>query len=444
MPRSRATIGRLSTIAVIAIALGAIIAPVIAAPTDEYPRFAFLTRNDVPFDALAVGPIAGAVGGIVAITSPTSLSESARAAIADYAPDTVVVVGGTSAITDEVLAAIDASGDWDVVRVFGASRDATAAALAEFLASLELGRPLVTGSKVVPGNVNVGGEVNAGALSSNGAADVMGVLSAGTLDVAGNGAVSGDLSTGSLSADTVNAGTLNGDVVAEAVDADDVSTGQLTAGAATVAGALTAGSVSAGSLATDTLTVTDGATVSNLNADKLDGLDATDFVTGDQGCPAGLVVTGLDAGGAVTCGIGFGEDLTLVVPAADFQDENGLTQYSVALGYLWGSSATPGCAYAGITLPPFYTLGAVEARGVDNGLNDMSVDLVGVDITTGLKTVMATATSEGKSLGKKGWTDVTLTGPVDVTEDVAYSLRVCLDEFHFLYGVRLYLSPTAS
>ncbi len=42
---------------------------------------------------------------------------------------------------------------------------------------------------------------------------------------------------------------------------------------------------------------------STLDADTLDGLEASDFVNGDQSCPPGQVVQGLDSAGTLDCGL---------------------------------------------------------------------------------------------------------------------------------------------
>jgi hypothetical protein len=131
----------------------------------EVPRVAFVARNDVPFDSLAIGPVAGAVGGIVLITSPASLSDSARQALVDFNPDIVVIAGGMAAISVAVEAQIDAAGPWSVVRKAGAGRDQTAAALASVLTDFQVGRPALSGVRQVVGDVNVGGRLHADALA---------------------------------------------------------------------------------------------------------------------------------------------------------------------------------------------------------------------------------------------------------------------------------------
>jgi hypothetical protein len=135
------------------------------AGTDEFPRVAFVARNDVPFDSLALGPVAGALGGIVVITSPSALSSAARDALVAYAPDLVVIAGGSAAISPAVEAAIDAAGPWTVARKAGAGRDQTAAALATLLTDLAMGRPALSGGRQIVDDVTIGGTLSADALA---------------------------------------------------------------------------------------------------------------------------------------------------------------------------------------------------------------------------------------------------------------------------------------
>lgn len=104
------------------------------------------------------------MGGIVVITSPTSLSDDARQALVDFGPDLVIIAGGTAAISQETEQAIDDAGDWTVDRAFGTGRDATAAEVSKVLAERGIGRPLVTGSGEVVGDVNLGGKLHADSL----------------------------------------------------------------------------------------------------------------------------------------------------------------------------------------------------------------------------------------------------------------------------------------
>lgn len=102
------------------------------------PRVAVVARGDNPVDALAAGPVAAAVGGIVVLSQPSVLSPQARAALEDFAPDLVVLAGGEGALSSAVASAVAAAGDWEVRRVAGDSRYDTAAALAALLGELGL------------------------------------------------------------------------------------------------------------------------------------------------------------------------------------------------------------------------------------------------------------------------------------------------------------------
>ena len=157
---------------------------------DEYPRVAFVARNDVPFDSLALGPVAGALGGIVVITAPTSLSTAAEDALVDFDPDLVVVAGGTAAVSAAVESAVDAAGPWDVERKAGATRDETAAALATLIGDLGMDRPALTGDGQVVADLQIGGLVHSDSLKVEGTAEARGIASFGAR-VGSNGTLNG-------------------------------------------------------------------------------------------------------------------------------------------------------------------------------------------------------------------------------------------------------------
>src|SRR5687768_2503675 len=86
---------------------GLVVAPAPAAAQDgaePLPRIAFLARADDPVDALAAGAVAGALGSIVLLTDTDALSPAAAQGLADFAPDLVVIAGGTDAVSAEVEA----------------------------------------------------------------------------------------------------------------------------------------------------------------------------------------------------------------------------------------------------------------------------------------------------------------------------------------------------
>jgi len=86
------------------------------------------TGQDFP-DALAAGAAAGLMGGPVLLVQPTAIPSSISAELAALAPQQIVVVGGTGAVSDTVLLALKAFTTGPVTRVSGANRYATAAAL---------------------------------------------------------------------------------------------------------------------------------------------------------------------------------------------------------------------------------------------------------------------------------------------------------------------------
>jgi hypothetical protein len=90
-----------------------------------------LARADVFADALAGGPLAAAKHGPLLLTSSASLDAMTKSEIQRVLPagGTVYLLGGTSALSDAVAAAITAIGDVPV-RVAGADRYGTAVAIA--------------------------------------------------------------------------------------------------------------------------------------------------------------------------------------------------------------------------------------------------------------------------------------------------------------------------
>lgn len=115
------------------------------------PRVAFVARNDVPFDALSVGPVAGALGGVTVITSGSTLSQEAEDALTSFAPDRVYIVGGTVAISAATEQEIDDAGPWTVERLAGVNRDETAERISGLPATLGYERPVLTENGIVFG-----------------------------------------------------------------------------------------------------------------------------------------------------------------------------------------------------------------------------------------------------------------------------------------------------
>ncbi len=81
-------------------------------------------------DALAGGPAAVALGGPLLITEPGFLPEVIAAEIARLAPDQIVLLGGSAAVSESVEAELGELAE--VIRIQGADRYATAVAISEF------------------------------------------------------------------------------------------------------------------------------------------------------------------------------------------------------------------------------------------------------------------------------------------------------------------------
>jgi hypothetical protein len=164
-PRLRTRSAILATAAALA---AIVVVPAVAGPLaspDPYPSVVVVARNDVPFDALSVGPVAAALGAPILITSPGGLSDSARAGLEAADPDVVIIAGGTAAIsaaTEQQI--VDVCG-CTVDRYAGTGRDATARLIADALDKYGVTRTVVVGDGgQVVGDVNIGGTLAVDAL----------------------------------------------------------------------------------------------------------------------------------------------------------------------------------------------------------------------------------------------------------------------------------------
>lgn len=146
MLTARRTFAATTTVALLAAAGAAAAVAADPAPNPP-PRIAFLANGHVPADALAAGPIAGQLGAPMYTTARGDLVDATRSALKGYDPELVIVLGGTVAISDEVVEEVeDATGlaytdvatpDGGVVRAAGGDRFSTAAAVARLLAAYD-------------------------------------------------------------------------------------------------------------------------------------------------------------------------------------------------------------------------------------------------------------------------------------------------------------------
>jgi putative cell wall-binding protein len=88
------------------------------------------TGNGFADGLVAGAAAAGDGGGPVLLTDGSTLSEATIAELERLQPGRIVVVGGTAAVGDDVVAALGAFTDGDVTRLAGTDRYATAAAVA--------------------------------------------------------------------------------------------------------------------------------------------------------------------------------------------------------------------------------------------------------------------------------------------------------------------------
>jgi len=142
-------------------------------------KTAILVNGQAPWDALAAGPLAAngagpagcGTGSIpLLLTPPNALDAAALEALNTLAIENVIILGGTGAVSQAAEDGLDAAASVaNVVRISGATRQATAVALAEVLLDVDfgefnLGRFLVaTGSNFA--DALVGGPYGGAALA---------------------------------------------------------------------------------------------------------------------------------------------------------------------------------------------------------------------------------------------------------------------------------------
>ncbi|MFN2419695.1 MAG: cell wall-binding repeat-containing protein [Candidatus Limnocylindria bacterium] len=116
------------------------------AGADRYETAAALSRATYPAgvatayvasganwpDALSVVPHAARAGAPLLLTKPTLIPPSLRAELTRLAPGRIIVVGGPSAVSDGVMTEVDRYTAGQVIRLAGADRYATAAAISRF------------------------------------------------------------------------------------------------------------------------------------------------------------------------------------------------------------------------------------------------------------------------------------------------------------------------
>lgn len=99
----------------------------------------YVATGETFADALAAGARAGAVGAPVLLVRQDSIPGPTGLALTDLAPEQIVLVGGSGAVSDDVLADLGDYTDGEVTRVSGADRYNTAVALSESMPTSEFG-----------------------------------------------------------------------------------------------------------------------------------------------------------------------------------------------------------------------------------------------------------------------------------------------------------------
>lgn len=123
------------------------------------PKVAFVATGTNFPDALAAGPVAAQFRGPLLLTGTTTLPAATATELARTRPQTTYVVGGPDVVSNGVSAKISAATGGKVVRVSGADRFATAAALSH------LGFARTTTTIVLATGLNFPDALAAGALA---------------------------------------------------------------------------------------------------------------------------------------------------------------------------------------------------------------------------------------------------------------------------------------
>lgn len=100
-------------------------------------RHLVLGRADAYADALAAAPLAASLGAPVVLTAPTTLRDDVRRLISRLGVTDVVLVGGTGAISEQVVSDLRAAGVARVSRLAGTNRFDTARLVASELGGTE-------------------------------------------------------------------------------------------------------------------------------------------------------------------------------------------------------------------------------------------------------------------------------------------------------------------
>ncbi len=89
------------------VALGSFVVPTGAAATDHETPWFHIAEEDIDessfADALAVGPLVATEGSRLLLTPGNRTDDDVLAAITGACPDEIIAVGGTAALSDEVL-----------------------------------------------------------------------------------------------------------------------------------------------------------------------------------------------------------------------------------------------------------------------------------------------------------------------------------------------------
>lgn len=289
-------------LATLVLALG--IGSAVARDAGPETRFAFVARGDVPADAIAAAPIAARLDAPVLLTRSDTLVDAAATGLVDQGPDVVVLAGGELALSAAVFEAVeDAVPDAEVRRVSGSDRFATATALAQLIREYEpaFAYDLADGGGTIDVTCPAGEalaaidadgtatcidvpepteDTNAYGITCAGGEVLTGIGADGTPTCAPDADTDTDTDTNAFGISCPGGEVLTGiDGAGAAVCAPDADTDTDTNafGISCAAGQVIIGIDGAGAAVCAADAVDGG------DADLLDGMDSTDFITDDAG-----------------------------------------------------------------------------------------------------------------------------------------------------------------
>lgn len=111
----------------------------------------FVATGDTFPDALSIGPVVSLTGGSLLLVPRTTVAQDVLQLVKDRAPSEVYIIGGTGAVTDQVVNNIETTGRFTTSRLAGENRYSTNMAVNSHVNAKKGGVPSITGVWVATG-----------------------------------------------------------------------------------------------------------------------------------------------------------------------------------------------------------------------------------------------------------------------------------------------------